>query len=202
MAPKKQRDDDRAKKTLYVTGFNPKLTKKHLLKELFSQGGPVKDITMFDTHAYVLFQHEESVPYCLALFNEVELFGDKLRLNPRYRSDETFSYMKYLAAVRAKMRDEYAQVKPPRLPPKNYSSDKHKDRSNRKSKDARKTRRDSDTLKVNFDKTIDKVANHASAHNETSRSDVSKASSRKRGKRGGKRGGKPRKIQKIVRHLL
>ena len=77
MAPKKQHDDDRAKKTLYVTEFNPKLMKRHLLQELFSQGGPVKDITMFDTHACVLFQHEESFPYCLALFNEVELFGDK-----------------------------------------------------------------------------------------------------------------------------
>lgn len=114
-------NDDRAKKTLYVTGFNSKNTTKQLLKELFTQGGPVADITMFDTHAYVRFQHQESVPYCLALFNEVELFGDKLRLNPRHKSDNTFSYMKYLAQVRDKLRDEYMSKEPPKLPAKIYS---------------------------------------------------------------------------------
>ena len=198
MAPKKQRDDDRAKKTLYVTGFNPKLMKRHLLQELFSQGGPVKDITMFDTHAYVLFQHEESVPYCLALFNEVELFGDKLRLNPRYRSGDTFCYMKYLSEVRAKMRDQYAQVKPPRLPPKKYPRDKQRNTPNRKSNVERETRRSSGNFRDNTDRTTNKVADHASPRKETNRSDISKTNTKRRGKRGGK----PRKIQKKVRYLL
>lgn len=118
------RDLNRAKKTLYVTGFNPKHTTKQLLKELFTQGGPVADITMFDTHAYVLFQHEVSVPYCLALFNEVELHGEKLRLNPRLKSKETFSYLNHLSKVRTKFRDYYKTMPAPSLPQKIYPKKK------------------------------------------------------------------------------
>lgn len=110
--------DDRARKTLYVTGFNPKLTTKHLLKELFMQGGPVRDVTLFDTHAYVLFEDEESVPYCLALFNEIEVHGQKLRLNPRSKTKDAFCYLKYLTTVRKKLMDEYMKIPPPELPPK------------------------------------------------------------------------------------
>lgn len=111
-------DSERARKTLYVTGFNPKHTSKQLLEELFTQGGPVRDITLFDTHAYVLFEHEESVPYCLALLNEVELHGNKLRLNPRVKSANAFCYLKYLSTVRKKLMAEYRKVPPPDLPPK------------------------------------------------------------------------------------
>lgn len=127
-------NDDRAKKTLYVTGFNSKCTTKKILKELFTQGGPVADITMFDTHAYVRFQHPESVPYCLALFNEVELFGDKLRLNPRHKSDTTFGYLRYLAQVRDKLRDEYMSKEPPKLPARKYSSSPKKKRTKKPKK--------------------------------------------------------------------
>jgi hypothetical protein len=128
-------NDDRAKKTLYVTGFKSKRVTKKLLKELFTQGGPVADIAMFDDHAFVRFQHAESVPYCLALFNEVELFGDKLRLNPKYKSRDTFSYMRYLTQVREKLRDEYMNKEPPDLPAKRYtesSKTKSKKQANKK----------------------------------------------------------------------
>lgn len=111
--------DERSRKTLYVTGYNPKLTTKHLLTELFTQGGPISDVTMMDTHAYVLFQHEESVAYCLALFNEIELHGNKLRISPRNRGDrKVFSYLKYLQDVRTKLRDQYFKITPPDLPAK------------------------------------------------------------------------------------
>lgn len=118
--PKSMADpqSDRAKKTLYVTGFNPKHTSKRLLDELFTQGGPVKNITLFNTHAYVLFHHEESVAYCLALFNEVELHGQKLRLNPKFRTRDTFCYMRYLVSVREKLMREYMKIPPPDLPPR------------------------------------------------------------------------------------
>lgn len=141
---------DRAKKTLYVTGFDPKLTRKHVLEELFTQGGPVKEVTMFDTHAYILFHHEESVPYCLALFNEVELYGQKLRLNPRNRTKETYCYLKYLLAVRKKLMSEYIKITPPNLPPKQMplKKAKYQDKSNKQTtrpkqkKKSRKNRTD------------------------------------------------------------
>lgn len=199
MAPKKQPIDDRARKTLYVTGFNSKV-KKHLLKELFSQGGPVTDITMFDTHAYVLFQHEESVPYCLALFNEVELFGEKLKLNPRYRSEETLGYMRYLSEVRNRLRDEYAQIKPPILPPKKYPCDKQiRDKRHRKSNDGQPPRRASSNFSHSFDTGTVKTRKRSSSKNKSTNS--SNSYQRKQKKRGGKRRGKPRKIQKLVKHL-
>lgn len=77
---------------------------------------------MFDSYAYVLFQHEESVPYCLALFNETEINGQKLRLNPRYKTECAYSYLKYLHTVRDKMRSEYMKIPPPDLPPKRHMS--------------------------------------------------------------------------------
>lgn len=116
----KGRDDDRARKTLYVTGFNSKLTTKSMLHELFLQGGPVVDVTMFDTHAYILFKDEESVAYCLALFNEVELHGEKLRINPKFRTKNTYCYLNYLAKVRQSLRDANQKIEPPNLPAKVY----------------------------------------------------------------------------------
>lgn len=181
------------------------MMKKHLLKELFSQGGPVTDITLFDTHAYVLFQHEESVPYCLALFNEVELFGEKLRLNPRSRSENNFCYMKYLSEVRARLRDEYAQMKPPNLPAKRYSnSDKQivKDRRHRRSHDRQPPRRAGSNFSSSFETGIVKTRKQSSTSSKTKNSKSSTSNSRKRKRGGGgNRAGKPRKIQKIVKHL-
>lgn len=111
-------DTDRARKTIYITGFNPRLINKHLLEEIFIQGGPIKDITLFETHAYILFEDEESVPYCLALFNDIELHGQKLRLSPRFKTKETFNYLNYLRVVRDKLMSQYMKLKPPDLPPK------------------------------------------------------------------------------------
>lgn len=117
MAPGK-RDIDRAKRTLYVTGFDSKCMTKRLLEELFSQGGPVSEIILFETHAFVQFQHEESVPYCLALFNEIELHGQKLRISPRHKSKSAFCYLKYLMAVREKLMTENRKIPAPDLPPR------------------------------------------------------------------------------------
>lgn len=116
----KIKDEDRSRKTLYVTGFDRKRTTKDLLKELFMQGGPVVDITMFDTHAYVLFQHEESVPYCLALFNDIELHGSRLRISPRFKTKSTFAYLDYLIQVRRELRDRNMRQTPPDLPSRTY----------------------------------------------------------------------------------
>lgn len=130
----KIRDDDRARRTLYVTGFNPKKTTKPLLKELFCQGAPVADITLFETHAYILFKDEESVAYCLALFNEIELHGEKLRLNPRVRSKNSYCFMSYLKKVRDRLRQEYQKVTTPDLPLKKYSDRKNSSRGDKQIK--------------------------------------------------------------------
>lgn len=133
-------DTDRARKTIYITGFNPRLINKRILEEIFIQGGPIKDVTLFETHAYILFEHEESVPYCLALFNDIELHGQKLRLSPRFKTKETFSYLSYLKMVRDKLMSEYIKLPPPNLPPrimpqkKNVKSQKTPNKERRISK--------------------------------------------------------------------
>lgn len=84
-----------ARRTIYVTGFNHKQQtyNQRLLKELFIQGAPVADVKMDDSHARVLLHHEESVPYCLALFDGVELHGEKLELS--YRACPTNQVQNY-----------------------------------------------------------------------------------------------------------
>lgn len=111
-------DNDVARRTLYVQGFNPRTITKNLMNELFSQGGPIVNITLFETHAYILFEDEQSVAYCLALFNEIELHGRMLRISPRVKSKSAYDYLKYLKNVRDKLRTEFANIKPPNLPPK------------------------------------------------------------------------------------
>lgn len=108
---------------LRVSGFNPKLVNTTLIHELFTQGGPVTNISLVkkpEYHAIVRFQHEESVPYCLALFDGIELFGDPIRLNPLRYNKDTNSFLKYLKNVRSILRDQFATLPPPNLPPKIY----------------------------------------------------------------------------------
>lgn len=81
-----------------------------LLWELFSQGGPVADVTLFETHAYVLFEHEESVPYCLALLSDIEVHGSILKLSPRARTKDTYVYVDYLSKVRMQLRSSWEQI--------------------------------------------------------------------------------------------
>lgn len=114
----RDQDTSRAKKTLYVTGFDPRRATKELLEELFMQGGPVTDVKLFDSHAYVQFQDPESVSYSLALFSEIELHGQKLRINAKQKSRESLSHLKYLQQVREILREQYKKIPPPKLPPK------------------------------------------------------------------------------------
>lgn len=101
-----------------MSGYNPKLTTKHMLEELFTQGAPVANITMFDTHAYVLLHDEVSVPYCLALFRDIELHGEKLRISPRIKGKPMYIYINQLENIRKKLMDAYRKIPPPDLPPK------------------------------------------------------------------------------------
>lgn len=49
----------------------------------FQQGGPIKKVVFKDVFSYIEFEDAESVGYCLALFDGVELFGDRLVLAPK-----------------------------------------------------------------------------------------------------------------------
>lgn len=126
--------------SLRISGYNPKLTTSTLLYELFCQGGPIKSISLCkrpDDHAIVRFHHDESVPYCLALFEGIQLHGRLLRMNPLRYNKSTHLYTDYLREVRHKFRDEYAKITPPPLPPKTCANDRPqyiKDRRSNKKK--------------------------------------------------------------------
>lgn len=127
--------------SLKISGYNSKLTTSTLLYELFCQGGPIKSIILCkrpDEHAIIRFQHDESVPYCLALFEGVELHGRLLRMNPLKYNKNTYMYTNYLREVRHKFRDEYAKIDPPALPPKICSNDRLKYTKDRRSNKKRK----------------------------------------------------------------
>lgn len=208
MAPNsRQPDDDRAKKTLYVTGFNSKLIKRHLLKELFCQGGPVVDVTLFETHAYILFQHAESVPYCLALFHDIEIFGDKLKLKPRcHTSGNPYTYLDYLTSVRNTLREDYARVEPPSLPAKKYSKGLRNDKLNTNNRDKRRSMsRRTQGRKINHINDNNQKHSSEMSMKQCSKGDKAERSTpnSKRKKRGGKRKNmSSKKIQKKVKYLL
>ena len=73
---------DVQERTLKVTNYGRSVTEP-ILRELFSQGGPVRKIVFKEQFSYVEFEDAESVAYCLALFDGVELFGDRLVLAPK-----------------------------------------------------------------------------------------------------------------------
>lgn len=79
-------------RTLVVKNFDAEKTTNCLLKELCIQGGPVKNVVMRSDHAFVEFEDIESVGYTKALLDGVELFGKKLILEPKLRSNIYFKY--------------------------------------------------------------------------------------------------------------
>lgn len=130
---------------LRISGYNPKHTTTKLLYELFCQGGPIKNIYINrqDAFAIIRFHHDESVPYCLALFEGIEMHGRLLRMNPVRHNKNTNCYLEYLKAVRQKLRDEFAKINPPKLPPKSSKDDKIKciERPSSGQKDKRSNRK-------------------------------------------------------------
>ncbi|TNN13520.1 Cytosolic Fe-S cluster assembly factor NUBP2 isoform 1 [Schistosoma japonicum] len=70
---------------LYIGNINSKITTE-LLYELFLQAGPLEDVTVKDTFAFVTFEDEESVPYACSLFEGITLYGRELIIRPRQNS--------------------------------------------------------------------------------------------------------------------
>ncbi|VDP63582.1 unnamed protein product [Schistosoma mattheei] len=74
-----------ADRCIYVGNINPKIT-TDILYELFLQAGPLEDVTVKDTFAFVTFEDEESVPYACSLFEGITLYGTELKIRPRQNS--------------------------------------------------------------------------------------------------------------------
>lgn len=87
-------------RTLKVTGFHKDVT-KDLLRELFMQVGPVKNVVMRPDFAFIEFADEESVGYALAAMSDVSLFNRPLILEPKVQSPETFKYLDHLSSYLA-----------------------------------------------------------------------------------------------------
>lgn len=80
-------------RTLVIKNFDPERTTFKLLKELCLQGGPVRNVVVKSDHAFVEFEDVESVGYSKALFDGIEMFGKKLHMEPKIKTDQ--SYYKY-----------------------------------------------------------------------------------------------------------
>lgn len=80
-----------------------------MLKTLFSfhfQAGPVDYVTRPKDRpfAFVVFEHEESVPYSIALLKGVQLFGRNLDMRPRDGTEQARRISYYMDEVRQKKR--------------------------------------------------------------------------------------------------
>lgn len=114
-----------ADKILYVSGYNIKKTTQHMLEELFIQAGPIRSVIMYETRAQVCFQDAESIPYCLALFQGLELHGNRLKFQVKYYRKDTNKLIHDLADVRNSFRQYNLKIPPPDLPPKKHPTDEH-----------------------------------------------------------------------------
>jgi RNA recognition motif-containing protein len=83
-------------RTLVVRNFDPDKTTDKLLKELCLQAGPLRKVVMRPDHAFVEFDHIESVGYAKALLDGVILFGKPLSFEPKIKISEHFKYTKAL----------------------------------------------------------------------------------------------------------
>lgn len=87
-------------RTLRVTSANgrelDRKVTKDILLELFIQVGPVRNIVLKPSFAFIEFQDVESVAYAIAAMDGVQLFGRTLNLEPKIRSEEVFRYLNNL----------------------------------------------------------------------------------------------------------
>lgn len=87
--------NDLQSRTLRVTGFHQKVTKE-LLKELFLQVGPVRNVVHRADHAFIEFQDQDSVAYALAAMDGVHMFGAPLRIEPKIHEPHAFRFLNQL----------------------------------------------------------------------------------------------------------
>lgn len=87
--------NDLQSRTLRVTEFHPNVT-RDLLRELFMQVGPVRNVVLRPDHAFIEFQDSESVAYALAAMDGVHLFGTPLRMEPKLSDPLAYRFVQQL----------------------------------------------------------------------------------------------------------
>uniref|UniRef100_H3AIN1 Splicing regulator RBM11 n=1 Tax=Latimeria chalumnae TaxID=7897 RepID=H3AIN1_LATCH len=85
---------DEANRTVFVGNLHCNV-KEEILYELFLQAGPLTKVTIAKdkdgkpkSFGFVCFKHVESVPYAIALLNEIRLYGRPIKL--QYRSGKFY----------------------------------------------------------------------------------------------------------------
>ena len=78
-----------------MTEFHPNVTKE-LLKELFIQVGPVRNVVLRPDHAFIEFEDSDSVAYALAAMDGVHLFQRPLRMEPKRPDSSAYRYLEQL----------------------------------------------------------------------------------------------------------
>jgi RNA recognition motif-containing protein len=78
-----------------VKQFHPNVTKE-LLRELFIQVGPVRNVVHRPDHAFIEFQDSDSVAYALAAMANVHMYGQPLRLEPKLNDPSAFRFLQTL----------------------------------------------------------------------------------------------------------
>lgn len=74
-------------KTVWVGNIGDQVTEE-LLYEIFLQAGPLERVTVRSHQGgtgfgFVTFKHQDSVPYAVQLFEDLQLFGLNLSIKPR-----------------------------------------------------------------------------------------------------------------------
>jgi len=86
---------DLQERTLVVQNYGSNVNKE-IITELFTQGAPVRKVHFKPSFSYIEFEDSESVAYCLALFDGVELFGRPLQFFAKLPNERTNFYLTLL----------------------------------------------------------------------------------------------------------
>nr|XP_046908523.1 RNA-binding protein 7-like [Dermatophagoides farinae] len=84
-------------RTLVVRNFDPNLTTKELLEELFSNFGPINNVVLKRDFVFIGYTKPESVAYALAMMWGISLHGRRLNLSPKLSSESY--YYRYLDSL-------------------------------------------------------------------------------------------------------
>lgn len=72
---------------------NNNMITKDLLRELFIQAGPLRNVVLKRDHAFIEFVDKESVSFALGLFHGITLFGRQLILEPKVQCHDSFAFL-------------------------------------------------------------------------------------------------------------
>jgi len=99
------RSSEQMERTVYVANLDSRVTDE-ILYELMVQAGPLDYVSRPKErpYAFVVFEHEESVPYAIALFRGVRLFDRALDMRPRDGTEQARKINAYMEEVQQSRR--------------------------------------------------------------------------------------------------